>query len=58
MFPSFLPLTQKHSLFLFGPRDFGKSTLLKVKFKKENAYWIDLLDLAVKEKFSREPNLS
>lgn len=57
MFPRFQTLTHKYSFFLFGPRGTGKSTLLKKKFKKENSYWIDLLDLGIEDKFSREPNL-
>jgi len=57
MFKRFQSLTSNYSFFLFGPRGTGKSTLLKNKFKKETSYWIDLLDLQIEEKFSRDPNL-
>lgn len=56
MFPRFQSLSHKYSFFLFGPRGTGKSTLLKNRFEKKSSYWIDLLDLNVEEKFSREPN--
>jgi predicted AAA+ superfamily ATPase len=53
-FKRLLKLPKKHSLFLFGPRGVGKSTLLKQCFAK-NSYFIDLLDTDTEEKFSRNP---
>ena len=54
-FKRLLKLAKKESLFLFGPRGAGKSTLLKKSFSDKHSYWIDLLDIEVEEKFSRNP---
>ena len=43
------------SIFLFGARQTGKSTILRQKFPK--AIYIDLLDTEVKSRFSRRPVL-
>lgn len=56
MFQRFLQPYYNHSFFLFGPRGTGKSTLLKNRFKKENCYWIDLLDFKTEERFSKDPS--
>lgn len=48
-----LPLSR--SLFLFGARNTGKSTLLKHVFGSQNTLWIDLLDPELEERYSREP---
>lgn len=49
-----LKLSKEHSLFLFGPRGSGKSTLIKSQFA-DNSYLIDLLDIETEEKFARHP---
>lgn len=43
------------SIFLFGARQTGKSTLLRQQFP--GATFIDLLDTNIKERFSRRPSL-
>ncbi|MBP3510711.1 MAG: ATP-binding protein [Prevotella sp.] len=43
------------SIFLFGARQTGKSTLLREKFAQ--SVYIDLLDTSVKSRFSRRPSL-
>ena len=48
-----LQLPKNKSLFLFGPRNTGKSTLIRHTFPK--AYVIDLLDIEVETKFARNP---
>lgn len=50
-------LNESHSLFLFGARGTGKSTLLKDHFggKKKNTLWIDLLTEADEERYGRHP---
>jgi len=48
-----LPLSR--SLFLFGARNTGKSTLIKHIFENKSALWIDLLDLEQEEKYARDP---
>lgn len=65
-----LKFPQNHSFFLFGPRQTGKSTLLKEVFPEESSIYYDLLDtteylrllknpsLLSKEVFSRSPCIS
>ena len=48
-----LPLLR--SLFLFGARNTGKSTLLKHTFNSNNALWIDLLDPIQEDRYARNP---
>ncbi len=55
MFSRFRKFAKNHSLFLFGPRGTGKSTLLKEKFHPETTAWFDLLDSKVFEQLSRSP---
>jgi len=43
------------SIFLFGARQTGKSTILRQQFP--NAIYIDLLDTSIKDRFSRRPSL-
>lgn len=43
------------SIFLFGARQTGKSTFLRHKFP--DSIYIDLLDTAIKSRFSRRPSL-
>lgn len=52
-------LSKFNSLFLFGARSTGKSTLLRQLFGNEEALWIDLLSEQDEERFGRHPdNLS
>ncbi len=55
MFHRIADLTHSNSFFLFGPRGTGKSTLLHDRFKKEKAYFIDLLDPTLEDLFHRNP---
>ena len=48
-------LATEQSLFLFGARGTGKSTLLKNLFPAEDALWIDLLDSRQEDLFFRNP---
>jgi len=48
-------LTKTNSFFLFGARGTGKTTLLKQRFNKSNALYIDLLDPDEEELFARTP---
>ncbi len=48
--------TETYSLFLFGPRGVGKSTLLKELFRdNQKSLWIDLLEPAQEQRFSIDP---
>ncbi len=49
-----LKLIKDHSLFLFGPRGSGKSTLIQNEFAK-NSYYINLLDIDTEELFIQNP---
>lgn len=53
MLKRLLNLPKHQSFFLFGPRNTGKSTLIKQEFP--NALYIDLLDPEQEDKFSRAP---
>ncbi len=55
MYKRLIRFNHNHNLFLFGPRGVEKSTLLKNNFKKEESYWIDLLDPEIEGEYSREP---
>lgn len=50
-----LKLPQNYSLFLFGARGVGKSTLIRNAFAESQAFWIDLLDPATEERYSKNP---
>ncbi|MCY4643162.1 MAG: AAA family ATPase [Bacteriovoracales bacterium] len=56
-----IDLTKEQSFFLFGPRNSGKSTLLKTHFKelqtKGDILWIDLLDAQIQYQLSQRPSL-
>ncbi|USO02542.1 MAG: ATP-binding protein [Alphaproteobacteria bacterium] len=54
MFKRLLELPKNHSFFLFGPRNTGKTTLIKERFPE--AVFIDLLDPEEEEKYMRHPN--
>jgi len=51
-----LKLPQSRSFFLFGARNTGKSTLLKHVFGTKEAFWVDLLDPDLEERYARDPN--
>jgi uncharacterized protein len=53
MYSRLLNLPQNNSFFLLGPRNTGKSTLVKHNFP--DALYIDLLDPEEEERFSRSP---
>ncbi len=42
---------KSQSFFLFGARGTGKSSFLKVYFRKDKVFWIDLLDDLILEKY-------
>ena len=48
-----LEAANEHSVFLFGARQTGKSTLLKTLFP--NAKEFDLLDMEIKSRFEQRP---
>lgn len=50
-----LTLTQKYSLFLFGARGTGKSTLVESTYNLEKSLYINLLDPTEEDEFSRNP---
>ncbi|CAL7959763.1 conserved hypothetical protein [Gammaproteobacteria bacterium] len=50
-----LRLPQKHSLFLFGARGTGKSTLLQQLFLPDNCLWLNLLDPEQEARFAINP---
>src|SRR5262245_45566338 len=55
MIPRLLSLPTNRHFFLFGPRNTGKSTLLRQIFSPEFCLWIDLLDPICEEPLSRTP---
>lgn len=55
MFSRFRKFSHTHSLFLFGPRGTGKTTLLEKRFDKKHTAWFDLLDSKIEGQFSRDP---
>ena len=57
MLPRILNLSNEidSSIFLFGARQTGKSTILRQHFP--NAIYIDLLDSSIKERYRRNPTL-
>lgn len=52
-----LVLPKQYSFFLFGARGVGKSTLLRQRFNKKNAFWIDLLHPATEKRYAIQPEL-
>lgn len=56
MFRRIQKLSKFNSLFLFGARSTGKSTLLRQLFGQEEALWIDLLSEQDEERFGRHPD--
>jgi predicted AAA+ superfamily ATPase len=55
MIPRLLSLPAKRSLFLFGARNTGKSTLIDATFRQENSIFFDLLDYEQEMRFARNP---
>lgn len=57
MLPRILNISNEidSSIFLFGARQTGKSTILRQQFP--NAIYIDLLDSSIKERYRRNPTL-
>lgn len=55
MFPRLLKLPQNRSFILLGARNTGKSTLISQQFNKEHTLWLDLLEPAQEDRFSRNP---
>ncbi len=57
MLPRLIQLTENNSLFLFGARGTGKTTLLKHLPWLKNALMINLLNAADENRFARNPDL-
>ncbi len=55
MWKRILELSSTQSLFLFGARGTGKTTLLSQQFPAENTLWVDLLDLNIEDELARHP---
>lgn len=55
MIERIINVPNSQSFFLFGPRQTGKTTFLKARYK--NAYWINLLDDGTFQKLLIQPNL-
>lgn len=53
--PRLLKLPKSQTLFLFGARGTGKSTLLQKLFPSDNCLWLNLLDPEQEERFARNP---
>jgi predicted AAA+ superfamily ATPase len=49
-----LPLTR--NFFLFGPRNTGKSTLIRHTFNKEKIFLVDLLNSKQEDRYARNPD--
>ena len=56
-FPRTLRLPLDQSIFLFGPRQVGKSTLIKANFPKETTIFIDLLLADDYNRYMKDPDL-
>lgn len=56
MLPRLLKLPSKQSLFLFGARGTGKSTLVENQYDHQQCFYIDLLDPEREQRYSRHPN--
>lgn len=57
MYSRLLTLTKHYSLFLFGARGVGKSTLIKKTYNinEDDSYYLNLLDTVVEDRFARNP---
>src|SRR5258708_4420733 len=56
MLKRLLTLPERQSLFLFGARGTGKSTLVKHQFDHQQSLYINLLRQHDEERFSRNPD--
>lgn len=56
MFRRIQKLSKNNSLFLFGARQTGKTTLLNELFKSKETLWIDLLTERDEDKYGRHPD--
>lgn len=56
MLKRLLTLTKDYSLFLFGARGVGKSTLLEHTYDFSKSLYLNLLDPLEEDRFSRSPN--
>ena len=56
MIPRLLHLPSDKSLFLFGARNTGKSTLIAHYYGGEHCQWFDLLDPELEQRFTNDPN--
>jgi uncharacterized protein len=52
-----LELPQNHSFFLFGPRQVGKTTLIKKTFSEDSSIFIDLLISSDYQRYLKKPDL-
>jgi predicted AAA+ superfamily ATPase len=57
MIERLLDLPKKHSLFLFGPRQTGKSTMLRSSFSTTTTFYLDLLQSSEYLRLSANPAL-
>ncbi|OGQ16969.1 MAG: hypothetical protein A3B70_01680 [Deltaproteobacteria bacterium RIFCSPHIGHO2_02_FULL_40_11] len=57
MFGRLIKLSKNNSLFVFGARGTGKTTLIEKKFSGANTLWIDLLKDKDEEKFRKDPDM-
>lgn len=57
MIPRFIQLPQKQNFFLFGPRQSGKSTLIKKTFSQKSCIYYDLLHSETYRRFLANPEL-
>lgn len=55
MFHRIINPLQSNSFLIFGPRGTGKTTFLKEYFRGQKTFWIDLLDPALEDRYSRHP---
>ncbi len=56
MIKRMLKLFKNHSLFLFGPRSVGKSTLIRNEFLENFSVTFNLLKTEIRERFLRNPD--
>lgn len=56
MFRRIINISKNNSLFIFGARGTGKSTLLEGQFKGAGTLWIDLLTDADESRYGRDPD--
>lgn len=57
MYRRILHLPKKRHFFLFGARNTGKSTLIKLLYNNEHSRYIDLLNSEQEDRYRRDPSL-